>query len=347
MDDYRISQVFPSDVRSLEQVDRLLEGEGLLRDANLDYTCALYDDEGQMVATGSCFGNTLRCLAVRRDHQGEGLLNTVVSHLIRVEYERGNSRLFLYTKTESADFFKSLGFYPVAEVSNTLVFMENQRDGFKKYLEKLSPFRGEGTSAALVMNANPFTLGHQFLAETAASSCDHLHLFVVSEDKSLIPFAVRKKLVMEGVAHLSNVICHDSGPYMISSATFPGYFLKDKEKVIEGQARLDVEIFRKIAGVLSVSARFVGEEPFSQVTGIYNRIMQEELPKSGIDCRVIPRKTCGPEVISASKVRTLLKQRDFSGLAGLVPESFIAYFRSEEFAPVLERICASDNVIHY
>ena len=89
------------------------------------------------------------------------------------------------------------------------------------------------------MNANPFTLGHQYLVETAAASCDLLHLFIVSEDSSLVPFSVRKKLVMEGTAHLSNICYHESGPYIISSATFPSYFQKDETAVIESHARLD------------------------------------------------------------------------------------------------------------
>ena len=82
------------------------------------------------------------------------------------------------------------------------------------------------------MNANPFTLGHLSLVERAAKECDTVHLFVLSEEASLVPFDVRWKLVTEGVAHLSNVICHPSGPYMISSATFPSYFLKDEQAVI-------------------------------------------------------------------------------------------------------------------
>ena len=91
---------------------------------------------------------------------------------------------------------------------------------FPNYLKALENTKKDGISAALVMNANPFTLGHQYLAETAAAACGTLHLFVLSEDASLASFAVRKKLVKEGVAHIPNVVLHDSGPYIISSATF-------------------------------------------------------------------------------------------------------------------------------
>lgn len=238
----------------------------------------MYDENYQIIATGSCFSNTLRCFAVSSDHQGEGLLNQILTHLIDIQYQRGNLHLFLYTKISTAKFFKDLGFYEIARVDETLVFMENRRNGFAGYLSDLSRTKKEGFSAALVMNANPFTLGHQYLVEKAASECDTLHVFIVSEDSSLVPFSVRKKLVLEGTSHLPNVICHDSGPYIISNATFPSYFLKDEEAVIKGHAKLDLMVFTRIADVLSVTRRYVGEERNSQVTGIYNQIMAGQLP---------------------------------------------------------------------
>ena len=344
---YSISKVSPGDTRALRQVDSLLEQEGIQRDGNLDYIAALYDEDYRVIATGSCFGNTLRCFAVSHEHQGEGLLNQVITHLIEVQHERGNLQLFLYTKIGSAKFFGDLGFYEIARVDGTLVFMENRRDGFSRYLKRLEKTRTEGRSAALVMNANPFTLGHQYLAETAAAQCDTLHLFIVSEDQSLVPFSVRKELIKAGTAHLPNVVLHDSGPYIISSATFPSYFLKDEAAVIAGHARLDLEIFKKIAAALNVTARFVGEEPTSQVTGLYNQIMAEELPKAGIACRIIPRKAVGDQIISASTVRKALQEGDMDTFRRLVPETTAAWFESPEAAPVLARIRSAAEVVHY
>lgn len=347
MSDYAISQVYPTDRRSLSQIDTLLEQEGISRDANLDYICAMYDENYQIIATGSCFSNTLRCFAVSSDHQGEGLLNQILTHLIDIQYQRGNLRLFLYTKISTAKFFKDLGFYEIAQVDHTLVFMENRRNGFADYLSGLSATKQEGISAALVMNANPFTLGHQYLVEKAASQCDALHLFLISEDASLIPFSVRKKLALEGISHLPNVICHDSGPYIISNATFPSYFLKDEESVIKGHAKLDLLIFTKIAKALSVTRRYVGEEPYSQVTGIYNQIMAQQLPLSGIECIIVPRKESMGKPISASIVRQLLQRNDFEALEKLVPAATLQYFKSPEADFVMERIRKAGNVIHY
>ena len=180
MSEYTISQVYPTDKTVLAQIDTLLSQEGIRRDGNLDYICAMFDEEYNVIGTGSCFGSTLRCFAVSSAHQGEGLLNQIITHLIEVQCARGNMHLFLYTKVKSSKFFGDLGFYEIARVEDTLVFMENRRDGFGAYLRDLEKTRTEGKSAALVMNANPFTLGHQYLVEKAAAACDTLHLFVVS-----------------------------------------------------------------------------------------------------------------------------------------------------------------------
>jgi [citrate (pro-3S)-lyase] ligase len=137
MSDYIISQIYPSDILANKQINELLLAEGIRRDANLDYTCGMYDDEMNIIATGSCFDNTLRCMAVSNAHQGEGLMNQIVTHLISVQFERGNTHLFLYTKCNSAKFFGDLGFYEIARIDGQIVFMENRKTGFSAYLERL------------------------------------------------------------------------------------------------------------------------------------------------------------------------------------------------------------------
>lgn len=345
MGEYVLTQV--QDKATLAQVDALLQQKGITRDGNLDYIAAMLDEEGNVIATGSCFGQTLRCFAVSTEHQGEGLLNQIISHLMEYQLSRGNSHLFLYTKVKTAKFFENLGFYEIARVEGTLVFMENRRSGFPGYLKNLEKTARPGLSAAIVMNANPFTLGHQYLVETAAAQCDTLHLFVLSEDASLVPFSVRKELVRLGTEHLKNVVLHDSGPYMISNATFPSYFLKDAAAVIQGHAKLDLAVFARIAQALGVTVRYVGEEPNSQVTGIYNSIMEQSLPKYGITCRVIPRKASEGKAISASTVRKALQAGDWETLKTLVPQTTLDYFTSPQAEPVLEVIRKADNVVHY
>ena len=341
-----LTTISPRDVRGQKQVDALLEQEGIRRDGNLDYTCGLFDSSWRLAATGSCFGNTIRCLAVDRVRQGEGLLNQIISHLMEVQTQRGNTHLFLYTKPQSARFFGDLGFYEIVQAEG-VVFMENRRRGFSDYCAALERTRKEGTSAAIVMNANPFTLGHLHLVERAATENNAVHLFVLSEEAGPIPFAVRRRLVREGTAHLSNVICHDSGPYIISGATFPSYFLKDGDTVIRAHAALDLAVFGRIAPCLNLTRRYVGEERTSHVTALYNEEMIRRLPELGIECRVVPRLERDGQPVSASTVRQAIHDGRLEDIRPLIPGAAWDYFTSPEAGAVIAAIQAEQNVIHY
>jgi [citrate (pro-3S)-lyase] ligase len=346
--EYTISSLNPTDQRSLAQQRALLQKEGIERDRNLDYIVGLFDENHNMVATGSCFRNTLRCIAVDSSHQGKALLNRVVTHLIEYQCEQGNPHLFLYTRCDAARFFGQLGFHEIARVRDTVVFMENRRDGFRDYLHELAQTKREAQRvAAVVVNANPFTLGHLYLLERASKENDIVHVFVVSEDVSLVPFSVRYDLAKKGTTHLSNLVYHTSGSYMISTATFPSYFLRDEETVIEAHARLDIAIFKKIAASLGVCRRYVGAEPYSSVTSIYNRVMKGELATDGIACIVVPRRETDSGAISASMVRKLIHDGNIEEIKKSVPETTYGFFASEEGRTIVERIRRSDSVIHY
>ncbi|MCH3960253.1 MAG: [citrate (pro-3S)-lyase] ligase [Selenomonas sp.] len=355
-----VAKIFPSDRHALAQVDTLLAAEGIRRDPNLDYICGIYEDD-QLIATGSAFGNTLRCFAVDHGHQGEGLLNTIITHLMDIQQERGNYDIFLYTKIKTARFFHDLGFYEIARVDDALIFMENQRDGFTHCLDRFqreaaaisAPADPAKPVGAIVMNANPFTRGHQYLISQAASQTSLLHLFLLSEDASLFPFAIRQEFVRAGIAALPNVVLHASGPYIISQATFPSYFQKDDDAVSRSHACLDIAIFQRIARALGITCRYVGEEPFSHVTSLYNQIMQDELPRTGIDCHVLPRLESAGQAISASTVRQLLKDGmeksaiDWPQLAQLLPPAELDWLQSPTAGPVLRRLAAADEVRHH
>ena len=68
--------------RQFQQVSRFLRQQGLEPPVVLpDYTVVLRED-GEIVATGSLKGAVLQHIAVSKAFQGEGLCNTVVSHLV-------------------------------------------------------------------------------------------------------------------------------------------------------------------------------------------------------------------------------------------------------------------------
>lgn len=184
------------------------------------------------------------------------------------------------------------------------------------------------------MNANPFTLGHRHLVEHAAARCDWLHLFVVREDASFFPFAARLEMVRAGVAHLANVSVHEGSQYIISRATFPAYFLKESGKVQQAWSEIDVLIFRDyIAPSLGITHRFIGSEPFCDITRQYNQTLHELLA-GRINVEEMTRIKVGGSAISASEVRRLLKTEQYSRIRDIVPESTFAHLEAHYSAEV-------------
>ena len=320
---------------------RLLQDAGIRPDPHLDYSCVLIDEDENVLASGSLYRNTLRCLAVRPDLQGEGYMGRIVSHLLNVEIARGVSNSFLCTKPEYGGLMTDLGFHAIVSVP-TAVFMESRKDGFESWLQALSkslkPLMEGEKRAAIVMNANPFTLGHRHLVETAAGAYDRVLVFVVEEENGAISFSVRYRLVQEGLWDIPNVTVIPSGPYVISQATFPSYFLKDEEEAVRSHTSVDLAVFTRIAYHLGISARLVGEEPESPVTRLYNETMLRVLPEAGIECRVIPRIKAGRRFISASTVRKALIALDFETVREMTPESTFRFFASEEAEPIIQAL---------
>jgi [citrate (pro-3S)-lyase] ligase len=285
--------------------------------------------DGRLIACAGLSGNIIKCVAICPDLRGESLSLKLVSEVVQMAAELGHFHLFLYAKPENAPFFEGCGFYPLVTVPDTMVLMENSPVAMQRYCDRLAAERRPeaARTGCIVMNANPFTLGHRYLAEQAARQCDWLHVFVVREDLSLFPYSDRYRLVSQGLADIPRLTLHHGSEYMISRATFPGYFLKDKGIIDSCHTAIDLLLFREyLAPALGITHRFVGTEPFCPVTGQYNRDMKYWLQQArsvapAIEVREIERTRLDDTPISASEVRRLLTRNDFGHIGRLVPDS--------------------------
>lgn len=275
-----------------------------------------------LLALGGIAGSAIRSLAVDESRQGEGILPALVTHLYQTLRDSGVKNVFVVTKPQYSPMFSSLCFYELVQTQDAAL-LESSGTAFQNYLKSLPKADG-----AIVMNADPFTLGHSYLVETAAAQCERLNVFVLSADAAHVRADARLRLVREGCRDLSNVHVRAGGDYIISGATFPDYFFKDKTEAALAFARLDATLFaERIAPACGITARFVGEEPLDPMTAAYNETLCAILPQRGIQMRVIPRKTIGGNPISASRVRALWKEQRYDEIAPLVPESTLAYIR--------------------
>lgn len=312
-------------------LSNFLQSHDLTYEADIDAAFGIFDRGDTLLGCGCAAGDLLKCFAIRPELRGQNGLGMLLSALIQNRYAAGYYNLFVITRNDNEMLFRSCGLHTVARTDH-LVMLETQPNGPERFLQPfIEPVPSSGMVGSIVMNCNPFTKGHRALIEYASNRCSLLHLFVVEEDRSYFSTQVRLRLVREGTADLSNVRVHLSGHYMISRATFPTYFLKRDEDGVRLQAELDAVIFaERIAPVLTISSRFVGQEPLDPVTNRYNQTLSHVLPQHGIRLIEISRAEQDGEIISASRVRALLKEKGVCQEAlDLVPPATQKYLLTE------------------
>jgi [citrate (pro-3S)-lyase] ligase len=325
---------------ALKQLDAFLTLLGFSFDPRaVDYTMILCDAQGTIAGTGSYQGQVLKYVAVAPAHRATNAFSVIVTHLIRLLMKR-HKQIFAFTRPGNTKSFERQGFKEVATAEPLYTLMEfgyRSIEDYRAYLQSRKAIQVAPPIAAIVVNCNPFTNGHKYLIETAASQSTVVYLFVVEEDRSVFPFKDRWKLVEEGTRHLANVVMLKSGPYMVSSATFPRYFLQNEELdlVTRNQAELDVMIFAQhIVPVLGITRRYVGTEPYSPTTQAYNAAMKKILGRCAVEVVEIERRLQGadsegkPNYISATKIREAIRENNLTPILDFLPPCTLAYLQS-------------------
>ena len=316
-----------------KKVEGFLKANGL-RLEKVDLYMAIQDADENILAGGGLDGDIIKCIAVSEKARSAGLAAPLVSRLIAVAAQQGHSNVKVFTKPENTAIFESLGFTVLGRAPKA-VLMENGR-GLAGYLSGF-PVKPGMTKGVIVMNANPFTIGHKYLIEKASAQVDHLFVIVVKEDVSRFPYADRMAMVKAGCADFSNVTVCQGSDYQISATTFPTYFLKELSDASETQMRLDLDIFaRHIAPALGATVRFVGSEPQDALTARYNALMKEVLPAAGIEVCELPRLQADGCPVSASAVRKGLDGFD-GGFWNLLPETSLPYVLAEAAVTALRQ----------
>ncbi len=278
-------------------------------------------EEGQLVATLGALGETLVGFAVAPSAEGRGLATALAQRAVMDLFAAGVTNIRAFTKPSEEARFAAIGFHTAARAPEAILI--EWKAGFAQHLKKLEALAADKPkgAAALVLNANPFTLGHRHLVEAALRDHPFVWVFIVSEDVSAFRFDDRLAMARAALADLTQVTVLPSGPYMVSLATFPSYFTKEASRV-RVHAELDLALFIEQAKALNVSCRLAGEEPFSPATAEYNRVMQRVLPAAGIHCQIIPRLSLpNGAVISASAVRRLLAKGKIAEARAFLPDT--------------------------
>jgi len=333
-----------------EEVETFLKGFNLRLDQDVDYTIIIRADASQeapIIATCSKAKSVLKCFAVIEKLTGEGITAILISTLIDKLFSEGMYHSFIFTKPAMARIFSALNFKLLHNNADVALLENGIYDIHKAIEDMKSRYSiGDAKKAALVMNCNPFTLGHYYLIEEASKNNQEVLVFIVEEDQSLFPFKTRYELVCKGVAHLENVKVLPSGEYIISSVTFPSYFIKEEGERLWAYAELDASIFGKyFCSCFNITKRYIGEEPYCRVTAAYNEALEKTLPSYGVEVMQIPRKSFGDAAISASRVRNLLKDGEAHSqeLNNLLPGVTLDFLNTSLGKEIMEKLKSSDS----
>ena len=333
-------EIFLTDPSEKAKVVEFLKGFDLTFTGNIDYTMGLYDD-GQLIGTGSLGGRVMRDIAISEKYQKKGLTRRIIRNLQGESYRRGVTGNQIFTKPKNVPVFEHMGFKCVAVAEPYAALLEKGTDTLEDYLGRVRSILGTGEGknrGAIVMNCNPFTLGHRSLVEYAHNNCDEVIIFAVQEDRSIFPFSDRFSLIKQGVRDMKGVEVISGGDFIISNATFPTYFIKGTDE-LAAQTKLDATIFAtRIAPALNITVRFVGEEPTDKTTLAYNNAMREVFAQNGIELKEIPREQKGNQIVSASSVRRALADDDWETVYRMVPKTTLIYLKSPAGQEVIRRI---------
>ena len=339
------------------QAAALLQASGLALPEGISFGLGCYEDAA-LAGVGFLAGNVLCGICIHPSRQGGGLASAIVSRLVQHAAALGTHKLMLFTTPEEMPKFRELGLRLVARSPHAALlafgqpdcaaWLEQTREAIERHKRAAPPaplpasLQDEATTGAVVMNANPFTRGHLHLMRTALLACAWVYIFVVEEEASAFPFAVRLDLVRRGLARHPRAVVLPAGPYMVSRASFPAYFTG---QAAHGRvhAELDSTVFAaRIAGALGIGVRFVGRELLSEVSAQYNAALQEILPQHGVRCVEIERLHCDATAISASGVRALLAGPDadsaWDELDRLVPGTTLDFLRSDAMRGIRESL---------
>ncbi len=336
--EYEIRQMRLSIPRQRRMVEAFLQDNALRLD-DVDYYAGVFRVDGdEMLAGGGLKGSVVKCLAVRSDCRDEALSCRMVSHLVSVANAAGHQVVRLFTKPSNRMVFESMSFRLLAEAPEAIL-METGVGGIDAYRRYLGSVRDAvatapdaGKAGVIVMNANPFTLGHRYLVEQAAQNVARLYVIAVKEEASLFSSDERLAMIRSGVAHINNVTVCEGSDYAVSATTFPTYFLKRLSDASDTQMMLDIDLFRRhIAPALGATVRFVGSELTDMLTRRYNEIMKQMLPRvvetERLTVQKAPREAVGdtPAAVSASLVRAAMGRHSLWEAASMVPQTSVPY----------------------
>ena len=167
----------------------------------VDYCIGAYhSDTNELLGTASLSGHVIHNIAVNPVYQKQGLTTALLSAIMSYGTSKHIFYFQLFTKPQNISLFCNAGFRLVEEASPYVALLEFGQQTPESWCRRIireNNLSSTDSYAAIVMNCNPYTLGHKYLIEQAAAIEQNVLIFVVEENRSMLPFADRYRLMQE------------------------------------------------------------------------------------------------------------------------------------------------------
>lgn len=306
-----------------QKIIEFLKDNGLDFEENITKTFYI-EENGFILGTISIYKNIIKCFAINPDYRNENYGGILISKVVNYFYENKIYHYLVYTKLEYLNTFISFGFNQII-ATDTVCILESGTPNINEYLESLKKkieYKfdidiNKADIGCLVMNCNPVTVGHLELIELAAKNHQYVLVFILEEDLSFFSYKERMTLLYLACNHLQNVVVIPSSSYIVSSLTFPNYFLRNEERKNKEWATTDALIFKNyFMKYLNIAKRYIGTESKKMMIE-YNNTLKDIL---GEKVEEIKRYQENGIEVSASIVRKLILEGNIEEASLLVPK---------------------------
>lgn len=204
---------------------------------------------------------------------------------------------------------------------------------FMRYHDLMEKLKGFHNVGGMLMHAAPFTLGHQYLIDTALNEMDAVVVFVMADYFHSLSVLDRVEIVKENLSVYDNVFVIPIEPFAIAASYFPAYMHRvDSMFKASDLLKYSGEIVDSyIFPYFNIKYRYLGEELPGSLTDRYNDLVKYEAEKHGLTVRIIKRNTdTTGNVISAGRAREALRKKDFNSMKRVLSNKTIEYLIKNE-----------------
>ena len=145
---------------------------------------------------------------------------------------------------------------------------------------------------------------------------------------------------MKTVIKNPDIIVLTTGNLMTAKYTFPAYYQQSHSESKAGIPHMsDIHFYifgGVVAPLLQITKRYVGSEIKDSVTDYYNQKLISTLPKYGIEVEVIKRLEIEGNNVSASKVRDLIRIKNYKLLSKYLSPDVLEYIKSHRGSKLID-----------